>query len=125
MGYTANDFIRAAKAMKIEDKGLNNQYRYGETEDLKTEQKYTKHKEICDKLNELYVAKNKEYGDSFGKAFDDIGPVSGVSQIYHKVQRLVSIYSKDERDIAYESVIDNLLDIANYSIMMLIELDED
>ncbi|OLS02410.1 nucleotide modification associated domain-containing protein [Tissierella creatinophila] len=80
------------------------------------------HEKICDELNELYITKNKEYGDSFGKAYEDIGPISAITQIYHKTQRLVNIYSKDE--IVHESLIDNLKDLANYAIMTIIELEE-
>ena len=83
--------------------------------------KYNKHKELCNELNELYIKKNKEYGDSFGKAVEDLGIVSAITQIYHKTQRLVNIYNKDE--IVYESLIDNLKDLANYAILTLIELE--
>ena len=31
------------------------------------------HKEICDGLNNLYERKNKDYGDSFGKSFNEYG----------------------------------------------------
>ena len=53
--------------------------------------KYKKHKELCNELNELYIKKNKEYGDSFGKAVKDLGLYSGVVQMYHKLQRIINI----------------------------------
>ena len=114
MGYTADDFIRAANAMDIEKK---RQY-------TGTEEKYQKHFEICNRLNDLYISKNKEYGDSFGKAYKEIGIMSGVSDIYHKVQRLVNI-TKNKEELKYESLEDTIIDLANYAVMLLTELEID
>lgn len=83
--------------------------------------KYDKHKEICDRLNDLYISKNKEYGDSFGKAYKRLGITSAITQIYHKYERVLEIYDKE--DIEYESLEDNLIDTANYIIMLLTELE--
>ncbi len=86
------------------------------------EYKYQLHKNTCIYLNDLYISKNKEYGDSFGKAFDDLGVISAITEIYHKTQRLVNIYNKD--NLTFESIEDTLLDLANYAIMTLVELKE-
>lgn len=102
------------------NKETNNNYRYGEEEVLS---KYKKHKEICDKLNELYISKDKEYGASFGKAYKRLGKTSAITQIYHKFERVLEIYDKE--DIKYESLEDNLIDTANYIIMLLVEMQDD
>ncbi len=34
--------------------------------------KYNKHKEICNELNQIYRAKNHDYGDSFGDTLKDL-----------------------------------------------------
>lgn len=86
--------------------------------------KYQKHKEICDSLNELYITKNKEYGDSFGKAFKEFGPYSGTIDIYHKMQRLIYIVKNNGKELEYESIEDTLRDLANYSIMLLVEMEQ-
>lgn len=104
------------------NKELNNQYRYGECEEER-ESKYLRHQELCDELNRLYISKNKEYGDSFGKAYKDIGIVSAITQIYHKVQRLVKVYDKES--IEFESLRDNLIDTSNYCLMCIVEMERD
>jgi hypothetical protein len=35
--------------------------------------KVQSHKEICTYLSNLYETKNKDYGDSFAKSFDEYG----------------------------------------------------
>ena len=115
MGYTADDFIRAAKAMNTEEER-------GYTE---IEEKYNKHKELCNELNELYIKKNKEYGDSFGKAVEDLGLYSGVVQLYHKLQRIINITKNGlTEELEYESLRDNLIDLANYALITVVEMEE-
>lgn len=86
-------------------------------------EKYKQHKKLCNGLNKLYISKNKEYGDSFGRAYQDLGMISAIAQIYHKTQRLTQIYNKTK--IEHESLEDNLIDIANYSLMALLEMKID
>lgn len=102
------------------NKELNNIYRYGEV-DKETKDRYKRHKELCDSLNELYIQKNKEYGNSFSKTFERRGLVSAISQIEHKVERLANIY--DAETVEYESLENNLIDAANYCIMTLLEIE--
>lgn len=86
-----------------------------------------KHKEICQKLNEVYAQKNHDYGNSFGETFDKLGIVSAVTRISDKYNRLCSLCAKsdDERKVRDESITDTLLDMANYCIMTVIELHKD
>lgn len=96
---------------------------YEHQKELELNEKYKQHKKLCDGLNKLYISKNKEYGDSFGRAYKDLGMISAVAQIYHKSQRLTQIYNKDK--VEYESLEDNLIDIANYALMGLLEMKRD
>ena len=87
-------------------------------EDSKTE----KHKLICEKLNKLYEAKNADYGDSFGKSYKEYGLTMPCIRLEDKLNRLKSLnFSKSAR--VSESVEDTLMDLANYAIMTLIELE--
>lgn len=87
--------------------------------------KYNKHKELCNELNELYIKKNKEYGDSFGKAVEDLGLYSGVVQMYHKLQRIINITQGGlTEELEYESLRDNLIDLANYALITVVEMGE-
>ena len=86
--------------------------------------KYEKHLKICEKLNEIYVNKNHDYGDSFGETFRKLGVVSAVTRITDKTNRLQSLCIKRQK-ISDESIRDTLMDLANYAIMTIIELDEE
>lgn len=71
----------------------------------------------------MYSKKNRDYGDSFGETFKKFGLISAVIRISDKVNRLVSLSTKDAE--VDESIEDTLLDLASYSVMTLIELRSD
>ena len=82
------------------------------------------HKEICDGLNNLYERKNKDYGDSFGKSFDEYGMTMSCIRLEDKLNRLKALTKPGViQQVQDESIRDTLLDLANYSIMTVIELD--
>lgn len=84
--------------------------------------KIKKHDEICKSLNELYIRKNKDYGDSFGKGFNEYGAVMPAIRLEDKLNRYKSLIKQDAL-VKDESIIDTLMDLANYSIMTIIELE--
>lgn len=88
--------------------------------------KVQKHKKICEELNSIYEKKNHDYGNSFGETFDKLGVISAVTRISDKYNRLVSLcmLPNEERKVKDETISDTLLDMANYCIMTLIELDK-
>ena len=85
--------------------------------------KIEKHKEICGKLNTLYEAKNKDYGDSFGKSYKEYGLTMSCIRLEDKLNRLKSLNSNKSIKVKDESIEDTLMDLANYAIMTLIELE--
>lgn len=70
----------------------------------------------------LYENKNKDYGDSFGKSIKEHGNIAGIVRMEDKFNRLKSLLNSNEKP-NYESVSDTLTDLANYAIMMRIELE--
>ena len=86
--------------------------------------KYEKHLKICKELNEIYINKNHDYGDSFGDTFRKLGIISAVTRITDKTNRLQSLCKKEQK-VNDESIRDTLMDLANYAIMTIIELDEE
>lgn len=72
---------------------------------------------------ELYAKKNHDYGNSFEKGCDAIGPAYATGRIYDKVNRLVNV-TKTESEVKDESVEDTLKDLACYSLMYLAYLDK-
>lgn len=83
-----------------------------------------KHKEICNKLNEIYEKKNHDYGNSFGDTYAKLGIISAVTRISDKTNRLMSLCTKEQK-VKDESIDDTLMDLANYAIMTLIERSPD
>lgn len=84
--------------------------------------KIDKHHAICQKLNQVYKAKNHDYGDSFGDTYKKLGIISAVTRLSDKMNRLMSLAVKHDAQVKDEKIEDTLLDMANYAIMTLIEL---
>lgn len=82
-----------------------------------------KHKEICNELNDLYERKNRDYGDSFHKTFLDEGMAMIRIRLSDKLNRFKQLTRTGESKVKDESVRDTLIDIANYAIMAIIEID--
>ena len=97
---------------------------YAEPDDLKLhiEPKVARHYAICQKLNQVYKAKNHDYGDSFGDTYKKLGIISAVTRLSDKMNRLMSLAVLHDAQVKDEKIEDTLLDMANYAIMTLIEL---
>ena len=80
------------------------------------------HKNICDSLNDLYKKKNQDYGDSFSKSYKEYGLTMSCIRLEDKLNRLKSLNKNGNAQVKDESIQDTLMDLANYSIMTLIEL---
>lgn len=81
------------------------------------------HMQICKELNELYARKNADYGDSFGKSFKEYGMAMPCIRLEDKLNRIKAL-SKQAAQVSDESITDTLMDLANYSIMTLVEMGQ-
>ena len=81
------------------------------------------HEEICRELTDLYNAKNADYGDAFSRTFNEYGMVAPLLRLEDKLSRLKSLYRKGVQQVKQESMRDTLIDLANYAIMTVMELD--
>ena len=79
------------------------------------------HMSICEDLNELYARKNADYGDSFGKSFEEYGLTMACIRLEDKLNRIKALSKQDAR-VSDERIEDTLMDLANYAIMTLVEL---
>lgn len=86
--------------------------------------KLQKHAKICQQLTEIYRKKNEAYGDSFGKTYRELGPVSAVTRMADKMNRIISLVKGTHNEVTDESLADSVRDLANYSIMFLIEMED-
>ena len=73
--------------------------------------------QACDHLKEVLLAKNHDYGNSFGETFTELGPISGFTRFSDKYNRLKHLLTKKEQYVKDESILDNWLDAAGYAIL--------
>lgn len=86
--------------------------------------KVEQHKKICLGLNDLYAKKNNDYGDSFHQSYLEEGLAMARIRIGDKYSCFKTLSKKpDAQRVANESIRDTLLDLANYAIMTVLEMD--
>lgn len=81
-----------------------------------------KFKEITDEMYELYKAKNTDYGSSVSDTYKDFGLVAFLVRIQDKINRLKTLNKQDAK-VQDEKIRDTLIDLANYSILAIIEME--
>lgn len=86
--------------------------------------KVDRHMEICKALNALYERKNHDYGDSFHVTFLEEGMAMPRIRLGDKFRRFKTLSRQGDRKVNDESIKDTLLDLANYAIMTVMEMDE-
>jgi hypothetical protein len=86
-----------------------------------------RHREICEKLNKIYEQKNNDYGNSFGETYEKLGIISAVTRLSDKYNRICSLATKSEKErmVKDENIKDTLIDLANYAIMTIIEMENE
>ena len=84
--------------------------------------KIKQHEYLCKVINDVYIAKNKAYGDAFGKTYQELGAISAVTRMYDKFQRIVTLSKGLGEASTDESMKDTLLDLANYCLMTHMEI---
>lgn len=77
------------------------------------------HEDICRKLNNMYIAKNSDYGNSFSRVRQEYYDAI-IVHLMDKIERLKTLYKQGNSKVN-ESINDTLLDLANYAILELIE----
>ena len=70
---------------------------------------------------ELFIKKNKDYGDAFAKS----GSIGVLVRIGDKISRLQNITKNSINLVSDESCRDTLIDLHNYAAMAIMLLDED
>lgn len=88
---------------------------------MNIDQIYLRMKETANQLHQLYLRKNHDYGDSFALSFKEYGVTMSFIRIEDKLRRLKSL-SKSDAQVKDESIMDTILDIANYAVMTAMEL---
>lgn len=88
--------------------------------------KSKRHEELCKEIHDVYVKKNNDYGDSVHELYEKLGPITLLTRLGDKYNRLCSLLQKDEneRQVKDENIIDTLMDLANYALMGCIEIEQ-
>lgn len=87
--------------------------------------KIERHKKICLELNDIYSRKNHDYGDSFHQSFVEEGMAMPRIRLGDKLNRFKTLSRKlDSQRVSDESLKDTLLDLANYAIMTVLEMED-
>lgn len=90
--------------------------------------KVLRHKQICDELNQLYAKKNHDYGDSFHQTYVEEGLAMTRIRLGDKFSRFktlsrLSAGDSGQQQVTDESIRDTLMDLANYALMTILEMD--
>lgn len=72
---------------------------------------------------ETFVFKNKKYGNSFEVSLDKYGSIAALTRISDKFNRIENLILSNDSGTADETVIDTLLDMANYCVMTAIYME--
>jgi hypothetical protein len=88
--------------------------------------KVQQHKNICYELNALYAKKNHDYGDAFHLSYIEEGMAMPRIRLGDKLNRFKTLSKNlESREVQDESIRDTLLDLANYAIMTILELESE
>ena len=86
--------------------------------------KTERHADICKEINALYARKNHDYGDSFHQTFTEEGMAMARIRLGDKLARFKSLTKSGVQEVKDESIRDTLIDLANYAIMTVLEMDD-
>ena len=126
-GMTRDDYAEWSDAVcnHADDIGLYDWLK-GERYDLADEvydyKKNIRHKNLCGALHEIYLKKNADYGNSFADIFAEVGMPYAYGHMAEKLSRIRSLMNHPAA-VKGESMRDSLVDLANYALLTVVELD--
>ena len=74
-------------------------------------------RELLVKMEKTFVIKNKKYGNSFEISLDKYGMIAALTRISDKFNRIENLILTNDNGTSDESVMDTLIDMANYCVM--------
>lgn len=80
-------------------------------------------RDITNGMYDTFKAKSSDYGNSFSELFAECGMTYAYGHMTEKLKRVKSLMS-DEAKVKGESMRDSLLDLANYAVLTIMELDK-
>ena len=77
---------------------------------------------ILKEMQEHYEKKNHDYGHSFSETIQEFGFTPAIARINDKLKRVKQMVKGEQMQVN-ESMRDNLIDIANYCVLTIVEID--
>lgn len=91
---------------------------------LKKNERYFVHQRLCNQIHDLYLRKNSDYGNSFGDSLAEEGLAAARIRIGDKFNRFKQLSRNPKgQKVNDESLKDTLLDMANYCLMTVVEME--
>ena len=76
-------------------------------------------------MSATFKRKRNDYGQSTTETFEKFGPVSMLTRMHDKMARLDRLLGQNvERAVENEKIQDTLMDLANYALITIIEMDK-
>lgn len=92
------------------------------------EERFKRHQDLLDDIHATYQQKNTAYGDSFHDTYADLGIIAAATRISDKFNRFKTLAKdryKNTIDQGDESITDTLMDMANYCLMTVMEIERE
>ena len=86
--------------------------------------KTERHADICKEISALYSRTNHDYGYSFNQTLTEDGLAMARIRLGDKLARFKSLTKSGVQEVKDESIRDTLIDLANYAIMTVLEMDD-
>ena len=80
--------------------------------------------ELTTHMNAVFEKKRNDYGQTTTETFIKFGPVSMLTRMHDKIGRLDNLLVHNKANYVGEAVEDTLLDLANYALITIIELEK-
>lgn len=75
---------------------------------------------LC-QMSDAHAAKEHDYGSSFSNLFKEFGMTYAYGHLKEKLERVHSLMG-GQQQVKQESILDSLMDLANYAVMTIVEL---
>lgn len=72
---------------------------------------------LLNDMAETFAIKNKKYGNSFEVSLDKYGLIAALTRMSDKFNRMENLILTNDRGTEDETILDTLLDLANYCVM--------
>lgn len=82
-------------------------------------------KKITKEMMELYEMKNADYGSSASDTYKKFGMNAYLVRMNDKLNRAITLVNNDNQQVKSESLRDTLIDLANYSVLAIIDLEKE